>query len=295
MLYITWVNVDSLNRSCLVDPERECALERTCARARRIERRHTAVRRAQDAVIDIARVKGSCRDRTCGVEAIAGKNKGALAGACARVRSIKRSDGTVRSAQEAVSHIASVNVASRDRLRRVDVAGEGTLARTCARTRDVEGSDGTVRSAQEAVKHTARVVVVSRARACRVDAERPRALAGACPCARSVERDDCAVRSTQNSVNRTARVGVASRDRPCRVDRERDCALAGACARARSVECGDGRLRVNEGRVAEFQEAIARAPGRTGRKGAWGGIGRSRRLRQRKTGEENGSKEQNAR
>src|SRR5206468_12832861 len=105
------------------------------------------------------------------------KSEGALAGPCAGVRSIKRSDRTVRSAQEAVSHTASVNVASRDRLRRVDVAGKGTLAGTCARARDVEGSDGTVRSAQKTVKHTARVVVVARRHACRIDAERPRALA----------------------------------------------------------------------------------------------------------------------
>ena len=80
-----------------------------------------------------------------------------------------------------MSHIARVNVASRDRLRRIDVAGEGTLAGTCARTRDVQDSDHTVRSAQETVKHTARVVEVARARACRVDAEGPSALPGACP------------------------------------------------------------------------------------------------------------------
>jgi hypothetical protein len=85
----------------------------------------------------IASVKRSCRDRPCRVEAIDGKNIGPLAGACARIRSIKRSDGALGSAQEAVDHIASVNVASRDRLRRVDVAGKGTLAGTCARTRNV--------------------------------------------------------------------------------------------------------------------------------------------------------------
>src|SRR4029077_16170330 len=154
---------------------------------------HSAVRRAQDAVIHIASVKGSCCDRPGSVEKIAGKNKGALAGACARVRSIKCSDGAAPSAQETVSHIARVDIASRDRLLRVDVAGEGTLAGTCARTRDVEGSDGTVQSAQETVKHTARVVVVARARGCRVDTEGPSALARACPRARSVERNDCAV------------------------------------------------------------------------------------------------------
>src|SRR6266480_1717185 len=125
--YITQVNVVSLNRSCLVNAKGKGALERACACARSIECGHSAVRSAQDTVIHIARVKGGCRDRPCGVETIDGKNNGALAGACARVRSIKCSDGAVRSAQEAVTYIARVNVASRDRIRRVDVAGAGTL------------------------------------------------------------------------------------------------------------------------------------------------------------------------
>src|SRR6476659_1650128 len=213
MIHITRVNVVSLNRSGLVNPEGECALQWACARAWNVESGDRSIRSAQQAVIHIARVKRSPRDCAGWVEAIAGKNKGALAGPCAGVRSIKRSDGAVWSAQEAVSHIARVNVAPSDRLLRVDVAGEGTLAGTCARARDVEGSDGTVGSAQKAVKQTARVVVVARARACRVDAEGPSALPGACPRARSVERDDCAVPSAQDSVNRAARVGVASRDR----------------------------------------------------------------------------------
>src|SRR5438093_1877533 len=127
--------------------------------------------RAQDTVKHIVRVKGGCRDRPCGVEAIDGKNNGALAGACARIWSIKRSDGAVRGAQEAVTYITRVNVASRDRLRRVDVAGAGTLAGTCARSRDVEGSNGAVRSAQETVEGIAGVDVASRDRACRVEAE----------------------------------------------------------------------------------------------------------------------------
>src|SRR4029077_20780060 len=128
----------------------------------------------------------SSRDRPCGIEAKAGKNKGALAGACAGVRSIKRSDRAVRSTQEAVSYIAGVNVASRDHVPRNDVAGESTLGGTCARTRDVEGSDHTVRSAQETVKHTARVVIVASGSPCRVDAERPSALPRSCPRAWSV-------------------------------------------------------------------------------------------------------------
>src|SRR5437867_3755171 len=194
MIYITRVKVESLNRSGLVDPEWECALERACARAWNVERGDRAIRSAQDAVIHIARVKRTSRDHPCGVKAKAGKNKGALAGPCAGVRSIKRSDGAVWSAQEAVSHIARVNVASRDRLRRIDVAGEGTLARTCARTRDVEGSDGTVRSAQETVNRTARVGVASRNRPCRVDGEGDCALAGACTRPRSIECGDGGLR-----------------------------------------------------------------------------------------------------
>src|SRR4030095_4003010 len=132
MFYVTRINVVSLNRSLLVDPERERALERACARAGNVERGDRAVWSAQNAVIHIARVKRRSRDRSHRVKAKAGKNKGALAGACAGVRSIKRSDAAVRSAQEAVSHIARVNVASRDRLQRGAVAGEGHLATACA-------------------------------------------------------------------------------------------------------------------------------------------------------------------
>ena len=115
MIHIYLVNIPSRNRSSRVDSDRECALERTCARARSIERGHSAVWSAQDSVRHITSVNGSCGNRPSGIEAKTGKNKGALAGACAGVRSIKRSDGAVRSAQETVSYIASVNVASRDR------------------------------------------------------------------------------------------------------------------------------------------------------------------------------------
>jgi hypothetical protein len=263
--YITRVNVGSLNRSCRVNAKGKGALERACACARSIERGHSAVRSAHDNVIHITRVKGSCRDGPCGVKAIDGKNNGALAGACARVRSIKCSDGAVRSAQEPVTYIACVNVASRDRPRRVDVACAGTLAGTCARTRDVEGSDGTIRHSQETVKHIACVNVASRDRAFRVDGERQCALAGACPRARSVECGDGAVPSTQETMTRIAGVNVVSRDRLCRTDCERQCALARACTSARSIECGDGRLRANKRRVAEIQEPIVRAAEGSGR------------------------------
>src|SRR5436190_1929429 len=158
--YVACINVVSGDRIGRIVGKRDGALEGTCPSARNVERGDRAIRSAQETVIHIARVDRRSRDRPCGVKAKAGKNKGTLAGACARVWSIKRGDGAVWSAQETVSHIARVNVASRDRLGRVDVASEGTLARTCASTRDVEGSDHTVLRAQETVKHTAGVVVV---------------------------------------------------------------------------------------------------------------------------------------
>src|SRR2546427_81298 len=114
--HIVRVNIVSGDHIDRIVGKRDGALEGTCPSARNVERGDRAIRSAQDAVIHIARVKRSSRDRPCGIEAIAGKNKGALAGACARIWSIKRSDGAVWSAQEAVSHIAGVNVASRDRL-----------------------------------------------------------------------------------------------------------------------------------------------------------------------------------
>src|SRR5439155_21253533 len=93
MIYITRVKVESLNRSGLVDPEWECALERACARAWNVERGDRAIRSAQEAVIHIARVRGTSRDHPCGVEAKAGKTKGAVAGPSAGVGSVERGEG----------------------------------------------------------------------------------------------------------------------------------------------------------------------------------------------------------
>src|SRR5438067_3965220 len=89
--------VCSSKRSCLVDAKGKGALERACACARNIKRGHSAVRSAQDTVKHIVCVKRSCRDRPCGVEAVDGKNNGALAGACARVRSVEGGDGAAPS------------------------------------------------------------------------------------------------------------------------------------------------------------------------------------------------------
>src|SRR5439155_1510437 len=118
MIHIARVNIDSGDRIHRIVAKRDSALAGTCARARNIERGDGAVLSTQDTVKHIARVKGGCRDSPCWVEAIDEKDDGALAGARARVRSIKRSDRAVRSAQEAVTYIARINVASRDRIRR---------------------------------------------------------------------------------------------------------------------------------------------------------------------------------
>src|SRR5436190_3805260 len=198
--YITRVHVVSLNCSCLVDAKCEGALASARARAGSIERGHSSVWSAHDNVKHIAIVKGSCRDRPCGVETINSKNNRALTGAGACIRSIKRSDDAVRSAQEPVTYTLRVNVASRDRPRRIDVAGASTLAGTCARTQNVEGSNDTVRTAQETVEHIVRVNVASRDRAFRVDAERECALAGACPRAWSVECGDVTISSAQETM-----------------------------------------------------------------------------------------------
>jgi hypothetical protein len=67
---------------------------------------------------------------------------GALTRTCARAGSVKSSDGTTGSAQEAVPHIVGVDVGSRDRPRRMDGDAKGALASTCARAGSVENGDG---------------------------------------------------------------------------------------------------------------------------------------------------------
>lgn len=89
----------------------------------------------------------------------------ALSWTCASARGIKRSDSAIRRAQKVVTYIATVYVASRDRLGRVDVSGAGTLAGTCPGIRDVKRRDHAVRSAQETMKtHYSRQRNVPRSR-----------------------------------------------------------------------------------------------------------------------------------
>ena len=60
-----------------------------------------------------------------------GLNGGGV-GVCRRWSGIKRSEGAVGSAQEAVIYIARVSVGSRDRPRRVDAVGGGALEEASA-------------------------------------------------------------------------------------------------------------------------------------------------------------------
>src|SRR5256885_665336 len=90
-----------------------------------------------------------------------------------------------------MTHIARVNVVSRDRPLRVDVEaedrGKGTLAVACARVRSVENSDGAVPGPYETVSREGRVTGKSRDFPRWRDIERDGALVGACARARSIE------------------------------------------------------------------------------------------------------------
>jgi hypothetical protein len=68
-----------------------------------------------------ARINVESDDRPRRVEA---SGESALLKTCPRARSIKRADGTVMSAHEAVIHIARVNVISRNRPRYTDALAE---------------------------------------------------------------------------------------------------------------------------------------------------------------------------
>src|SRR4029077_17800217 len=101
--------------------------------------------------------------------------------------------------QEAVTHVARVNVVPGDRVDRIVANRDRALAGTCARARNIERGHGTVLSAQEAVIDIACVDVLSRDRPWRVDVLGCGALEGACARARNVERGDSAVRSAHET------------------------------------------------------------------------------------------------
>jgi hypothetical protein len=118
-------------------------------------------------VIDIVRIKVVSDDRP---GLVVGKGDRALAGACARARSIERRDGPVSSAHVAVIRRVCVDVSSWDRPRRVDGTAHRALHCAFARARRIERRDSAVSSAHEAVKYGVRVNVISSNRTCRVEA-----------------------------------------------------------------------------------------------------------------------------
>ena len=147
-------------------------------------------------MIHIVRVNVGSGDRAGGVDG-SRKGLGALAGTCARARGIERGDSAVRSAHEAVIHIARVRVPSSDRTLRIDGQWLGALEGTCARTRRIEGRESAVRSAHVAVNHIARVGVEPFNRSYWVDAIGDGALELACARTRSIEGSESAVRETR--------------------------------------------------------------------------------------------------
>src|SRR6266446_1263827 len=174
---------------------------------------------------------------------------GALERPRARAWSIERGDGAVRSAHEAVKHVARVKVLSHSRACRVqaiDRCGSSALERACACARSIESGDGAVRGAHEAVNHVARVKVVSRNRACRIDVLAKGALARTRARAWSIESREGAVGSAQVAVVHIAGVTALSRDCPRRIDAESDGGYL-----ARRVERGKGAVRTPQEAVTD--------------------------------------------
>src|SRR6266536_3968713 len=96
----------------------------------------------------IAGVNVASRNRACRVD---GERGCALARACPRARSVERSDGAVRRAQETMTRIAGVNVVSQHRPFRVDGERQCALAWACPRAWSIECGDGRLRANKERV------------------------------------------------------------------------------------------------------------------------------------------------
>ena len=103
-----------------------------------------ALRVSQEPVQRTASVNLPSGDRSRWVIA---KRISALAGACARARSVEAGDRAMRGAQEAVIHTARIHVISDDLSRGVDALGQGALDETCARPGSVDRCDGAIGSA----------------------------------------------------------------------------------------------------------------------------------------------------
>ena len=127
---------------------------------------------------------------------------------------------------EAVYHIATVNILSRDHSWVVVAQGDGALACACARTRNIEHAKAALLIEQEAVIHEVSVDVISRDRPHGVVAFREGALACACACARSIERAEGALARPHEAVKHTVCVDVDSLDLSVRNEAYSECALA---------------------------------------------------------------------
>src|SRR5580692_1126699 len=124
----------------------------------------------------------------------------------------------LRVPQEAVMHVARVNILSGDRPKQVGGRRKGALTRGRSRPRSVEGGDGARRMANEAVIRAVRVDVLSCDPPPKVDALGYGALARACACGLDVEGGDFAERTAQEAVIHAARINVVCRNRPQVVD-----------------------------------------------------------------------------
>ena len=173
-----------------------------------LEGAHFAVGIAHEAVIHVARVNVESGARPKIGEAREELGEGALAGAYARARSVKRGESAVGIEQEALGHIACVNVVSGDHAEVVDVPGYRALVGACSRKRSVERRDGSVGNAQETVNHVVHIVVPSYDRPLLVDGDNK----GTCG-PRWIKLSKVAVGFAHEAMRHVVRVNVESRYR----------------------------------------------------------------------------------
>ena len=115
---------------------------------------------------------------------------------------------------EAVHHIAPVNILSRDRSWVVVAQWDGALGCPCARARDVEHVKAALLIEQEAVIHEVSIDVISRDRPRGVVTFREGTLPCACARARSIERGEGTLVRPQEPMKHTVCVDINSFDLP---------------------------------------------------------------------------------
>src|SRR4029077_5080238 len=158
--------------------------------------------------------------------------------------------------EEAVNHIAPINILSCDHSRVVVVQRDGALARACAGARNIERAKAALPIEQEAVINAASVEVISCDRPQSVVAFRERALACSRARARNIERAEGALVRPDEAVKHTFCVDEDSFDLPAWSEAYAECAVAGARGNvsARGIERGDGA-------VESAQEAVTHEVG----------------------------------